>query len=187
VKKNRIKTAMNWATLTTTFKSFGIFMKNTKIIFGIALVTTLLIADKTNAQKLEYELLYKIDLSLEPGIELGKTPVGTRVIYTVKGGTFEGPKLKGKVRPAGGDWVLRLDSVTTKLDVRLVLETEDGQLISNVYTGFVHKNTDGTTYWRITPLFETSSKKYAWLNYLIAVGVGKFREGGVSYEVYSIK
>ena len=162
-------------------------MKNVKIISRIALVMALLMANAANAQKLEYEFLYKIDLSLEPGIELGKTPVGTRVIYTVKGGTFEGPKIKGKVRPVGGDWVLRLDSVTTKLDVRLLLETEDGQLISNTYTGFVHNNPDGSTYWRITPLFETRSKKYAWLNYLIAVGVGKFGEHGPSYEVYAIK
>ncbi len=162
-------------------------MKNVKIISRVALVMALLMANAANAQKLEYEFLYKIDLSLEPGIELGKTPVGTRVIYTVKGGTFEGPKIKGKVRPVGGDWVLRLDSVTTKLDVRLLLETEDGQLISNTYTGFVHNNPDGSTYWRIIPLFETSSKKYAWLNYLIAVGVGKFGEHGPSYEVYAIK
>jgi Protein of unknown function (DUF3237) len=162
-------------------------MKKAVIVSGIALLTILLLVNTTKAQKLEYELLYKIDLSLEKGIELGKTPIGTRVIYSVKGGTFEGPKLKGKVKPIGGDWVLRLDSLTTKLDVRLLLETDDGQLISSTYTGFVHKNPDGTTYWRITPVFETGSNKYAWLNYLIAVGVGKFREGGVTYEVYAIK
>jgi Protein of unknown function (DUF3237) len=141
------------------------------------LVALLLFANIVNAQKLEHEFLYKIDLLLEKGIELGKTPVGTRVIYPVEGGTFEGPKLKGKVRPVGGDWVLRIDSFTTKLDVRLLLETEDGQLISNTYTGIVHNNPDGTTYWRITPVFETSSKKYAWLNYIVAVGIGKFGEG----------
>jgi hypothetical protein len=162
-------------------------MKNAKIILWIVLVTALLITNITNAQKLEYELLYKIDISVEPGIELGKTPLGTRIIYSVKGGTFEGPKLKGKVRPTGDDWFLRVDSVTSKLDVRLLLETEDGQLISSTYIGFIHNNPDGTTYWRITPLFETSSKKYSWLNYLVAVGVGKGREGGVTYEVYAIK
>ncbi len=162
-------------------------MKQTKIISGIVLVIALLITSDTKAQKLDYEFLYKIDLSLEPGIELGKTPLGKRVIYAVKGGTFEGPKLKGKVRPIGGDWVLRLDSVTTKLDVKLVLETDDGQLISNTYTGIVRNNPGGTTYWRITPIFETSSKKYEWLNYLVAVGVGRFDAGGVSYEVYAIK
>jgi Protein of unknown function (DUF3237) len=162
-------------------------MKKTTIISAIAFMTMLLIANSMKAQKLEYEFLYKIDLLLEPGIELGKTPVGKRVIYIAKGGTFEGPKIKGKVRPAGGDWVLRLDSATTKLDVKLLLETDDGQLISNTYTGIVRNNSDGTTYWRITPIFETSSKKYEWLNYILAVGVGKFGKSGVSYEVYAIK
>jgi Protein of unknown function (DUF3237) len=162
-------------------------MKKTTTISGIAFMTMLFIANSMNAQKLDYEFLYKIDLLLEPGVELGKTPLGKRVIYIAKGGTFEGPKIKGKVRPAGGDWVLRLDSATTKLDVKLLLETDDGQLISNTYTGIVHNNPDGTTYWRITPIFETSSKKYEWLNYILAVGVGKFGKGGVSYEVYAIK
>jgi hypothetical protein len=162
-------------------------MRNTKIISGIVFATTLLIGNAANAQKLDYEFLYKIDLILEPGVELGKTPIGKRVIYVAKGGTFSGPKLKGKVRPVGGDWVLRLDSITTKLEVKLVLETDDGQLISNTYTGIVRNNPDGTTYWRITPVFETSSKKYEWLNYIVAVGVGKFGAGGVSYEVYAIK
>ena len=162
-------------------------MKKTNIIFGIALVITMLFISTSKAQTLEHEFLYNIKLSLEPGIEIGETPLGKRVIYTIKGGTFEGPKLKGKVRPVGGDWVLRLDSVTTKLDVKLLLETEDGQLISNTYTGIVHNNPDGTTYWRTTPLFETSSAKYEWLNYIIAVGVGRFSENGVSYDVYAIK
>ncbi|MBY0433035.1 MAG: DUF3237 domain-containing protein [Cyclobacteriaceae bacterium] len=162
-------------------------MQKANIIFGIVLLTTSLIANDAKAQKLDTEFLYKIDIVLEPGVELGKTPLGKRVIYTVKGGTFNGPKLKGKVRQAGGDWVLRLDSITTKLDVKLLLETDDGQLISNNYTGIVRNNPDGTTYWRITPTFETSSKKYEWLNYLLAVGVGKFGQGGVSYEVFAIK
>jgi hypothetical protein len=37
------------------------------------------------------------------------------------------------------------------------------------------------------PVFETSSKKYYWLNYLLAVGIGSFSKEGVSYEVFAIK
>lgn len=158
-----------------------------KIFQGIIVIAFLLIANSSKAQKLESEFLYKIDLLLEPGVDLGKTPIGTRVIYTIKGGSFEGPKLKGKLKPVGGDWVLRLDSLTTKLDVRLLLETDDGQLISSTYNGIVHTKSDGSTYWRITPVFETSSKKYAWLNQILAVGIGSFGTGGVSYEVFAIK
>lgn len=158
-----------------------------KLILAASLMAIVLAINPAKAQKLESELLYKIDLLLEPGIDLGQTPLGKRVVYTVRGGTFTGAKLNGKVRPVGGDWVLRLDSVTTKLDVKLLLETDDGQLISSTYTGIVRNHPDGTTYWRITPVFETSSKKYQWLNHLVAVGIGKLIQGGVSYEVYAIK
>jgi hypothetical protein len=153
----------------------------------VSIVIALLMANTANAQKLESDFLYKISLSLDAAIDIGKIPIGKRVIYPIKGGTFEGPKLKGKVRAFGADWVVRLDSITTKLDVRLLLETEDGQLISNTYTGIVYNKPDGTTYWRIMPVFETSSKKYYWLNYLLAVGIGSFSKEGVSYEVFAIK
>jgi Protein of unknown function (DUF3237) len=159
--------------------------KRMTLLLGIAIA--LLMAGTTNAQKLESEFLYKITLTLDAPTDIGKLPIGKRVIYPVKGGTFEGPKIKGKVRAFGADWVLRLDSVTTKLDVKLLLETDDGQVISNTYTGIVYNKPDGTTYWRITPVFETSSKKYDWLNYLLAVGVGSFSKEGVSYEVFAVK
>lgn len=162
-------------------------MKTKKIASLIAIVITSLIANTATAQKLESDFLYKINLTLDTPIDIGKVPIGKRVIYPINGGTFEGPKLKGKVRSFGADWVLRLDSITTKLDVRLLLEREDGQLISNNYSGIVYNNPNGTTYWKITPVFETSSKKYDWLNYLLAVGVGSGSKGGVSYEVFSIK
>lgn len=158
-----------------------------KIYSLIAMVIALFTSGITNAQKLETEFLYKISLTLDAPVDIGKLPIGKRVIYPVTGGTFEGPKIKGKVRAFGADWVLRLDSITTKLDVRLLLETDDGQLISNTYSGIVYNNPNGTTYWRITPVFETVSKKYEWLNYLLAVGVGSVSKGGVSYEVFTIK
>jgi sporulation-control protein spo0M len=128
-----------------------------KIIPGIMLTFLLFIATTANAQKLESEFPYKIDLTLDAPFDIGKVPIGKRVIYPVTGGTFEGPKVKGKVKAFGADWVLRLDSITTKLDVRLILETDDGQIISNTYSGIENNNPNGTTYWRITPVFETSS------------------------------
>ncbi len=160
-------------------------MKN--IVTSIALVVALFFSNKSNAQKLESEFLYKITLVLDKPIETGKTPFGTRIAYPILGGTFEGPKMKGKVKAVGEDWLLKVDDATNKLDVRLVLEAEDGQLIACSYSGIVHTNEDKTTYWRITPTFQTSSKKYEWLNYVLAVGKGSFQDGSVSYEVFLIK
>jgi hypothetical protein len=162
-------------------------MKKSRTLPLKIIAIVLMMTNTVQAQKLESEFLYKINLTLDAPIDIGKIPIGKRVIYPVTGGTFEGPKLKGKVRAFGADWVLRLDSVTTKLDVRLLLETDDGQFISNTYTGIVYNNPNGTTYWRITPVFETTSKEYEWLNNLLSVGVGSFSKGGVSYEVFAIK
>ncbi len=162
-------------------------MQKNKFSCCLILLVSLFVGQSINAQKLEYELLYKIELTVDTAIELGKTPLGSRVIARITGGTFDGPKLKGKVLASGGDWLLRLDSTTVKLDVRILLETEDRELIYNTYTGFIHQNPDKTDYWRIVLIFETSSKKYGWLNYTIAVGVGRDIKGGVAYDVYAIK
>jgi len=152
-----------------------------------ALLIAVLFSAVATAQNLKTEFLYKIDIQLEPSFDIGKTAIGKRVVYPFKGGSFSGPNIKGTVIPMGADWVLRPDSVTTMLDVRLLLETDDKQLIYCTYHGIVRNNSDGSTYWRITPVFETASKKYEWLNFILAVGVGSFNDKGISYEVFAIK
>lgn len=113
---------------------------------GLVLLTLLLFTSNTFAQNLESEFLYKITLVLDKPIDTGKTPFGTRTAYPIKGGSFEGPKMKGKVKAVGEDWLLKVDDATNRPDVRLVLETEDGELIACSYTGIVHIKEDKTSY-----------------------------------------
>jgi hypothetical protein len=42
-------------------------------------------------------------------------------------------------------------------------------------------------YFRISTVFETGSEKLAWLNRLIAIGVGKRTATGVVYDIYAVK
>ena len=42
------------------------------------------------------------------------------------------------------------------------------------------------TTFRITPTFETGLEKYAWLNHLVSVGVGRRTPTGLSYRIYAI-
>ena len=137
--------------------------------------------------ELQYEFLFDLTATLDSPIKIGQTPFGERIIYPVTGGYINGPEIKGKVLANGGDWLTRLDSTTSKLDVRAVAETEDGELIYTYYEGFIHFNPDGSYYFRTNPVFQTSSEKYYWLNYTIAVGVGKLTDTGVTYKVYAIK
>jgi len=47
--------------------------------------------------ELQYEFLFDLTATLDEPIKIGQTPFGERVIYPVTGGSFEGPKIKGKV------------------------------------------------------------------------------------------
>jgi hypothetical protein len=72
---------------------------------------------------LKAELLCEVSVDLEVPQNVGATPHGNRQIYGVKGGTFEGPKLKGEVLPGGGDWALLRPDGALELDVRGTMRT----------------------------------------------------------------
>jgi hypothetical protein len=131
--------------------------------------------------------------------KIGAVPHGTRVTAPIAGGRFEGPRLRGKVVPASGDWtLLRADGVL-ELDLRLTLETDDGALIHMTSFGLRHGPPDviaaigrgekvdpSTYYFRTTPRFETGHAKYAFLNRLLAVASGDRRPEGPVYTIDEI-
>jgi hypothetical protein len=130
---------------------------------------------------------FLMDLILETGGG-GSGSVGNRSIVSVNAGTFEGPKLKGKVLPPGADWPLRIDDTLRILDVRTVLMTDDEQRIYMTYRGIIYTppQGQGERYWRTTPAFETASTKYTWLNHVIAVGVAFTIPQRVCYRIFQI-
>ena len=149
--------------------------------------------------QLKSEFLFQMSAEIERPQTLGDTPAGKRYIAYVRGGTFEGPRLKGRVLAGGGDWVLVRSDRVFQLDVRLTLETDDGALIYTTYRGARHGSRDvmrriaagepvlaDEYYFRTTPYFETGAADYAWLNGIVAVGVGEDRPGGVTYRVHQI-
>jgi Protein of unknown function (DUF3237) len=107
--------------------------------------------------------------------EIGSTPRGTLTIYPVTGGSFEGERLRGKVLAGGGDWVTAHGNGTFTLDLRVTLETDDDSLIHMTFTGV---RDDANHYFRTVPRFETAAPKYAFLNCLLAVGIGEIRPEG---------
>lgn len=111
--------------------------------------------------------------------------IGTRRIVPITGGSFEGPDLKGRVLNVGADWIKARPDGTSDLDVRVTLETEDGELIYMSYEGILSRSDEGL-YWRVVPQFETDSEKYDYLNNIIAVGIGKRVDGKTGYSIYRI-
>ena len=114
--------------------------------------------------------------------EIGSTADGTLTIFPVIGGSFEGERLRGKV-VAGGDWVRARADGTLTLDLRVTLETDDGGLIHMTFTGV---RDDAHNYFRTVPRFETAAPKYAFLNRLLAVGIGEIRPEGPVHVIEEI-
>lgn len=149
---------------------------------------------------LRSEFLMQLSVELETAQTIGDTPLGSRRIVYVKGGSFSGPRVNGVVLPGGGDWVLVRRDGVSQLDVRLTLRSEDGALIYMTYRGIsdiapevrqrILKGEDvrpSEYYFRTSPMFETASEKHLWLNRLIAVGVGRRTPTSVVYDVFAIK
>jgi hypothetical protein len=131
----------------------------------------------------------KSELLMDIELDVG-TPhnLGTRLIVPVTGGTFSGPKLKGKALSNGGDWISVRPDGASELSVRVTLQTDDDQLIYMTYGGVLYgppANKAGM-YWRTTPRFETGSAKYEWLNRVVAVGVGRQVPKKAAYRVFHI-
>jgi len=109
--------------------------------------------------------------------------IGGLSIFPVTGGSFEGERLRGKVLAGGGDWVTTKPDGTFELDLRATLETDDGALIHLTFTGV---RDDEHHYLRTLPRFETAAPRYAFLNRLLAVGVGDIGPDGPVHVIEEI-
>jgi hypothetical protein len=143
-------------------------------------------------------LLMMLQVFVAPPQKLGAVPHGTRIIAPITSGTFEGPRLRGKVL-GGGDWTISRSDAVLELDLRITLETDDGALIGMSSFGLRHGPAEvlaalarGETvdpskyYFRTAPRFETSAPKYAFLNHLIAVASGNRLPTGPIYTINEI-
>jgi hypothetical protein len=130
---------------------------------------------------------------------IGPTPEGLRVNVYVTSGEVFGPKLRGRFRPVGGDWLLIRPDGIGVLDVRATMELDDGALVYTTYGGVAELGPDGYAQFmqgkppasadlRIVPRYHTSHADYIWLNRLQCVGIGvvDIEHLRVSYDIYAI-
>jgi hypothetical protein len=148
---------------------------------------------------LTLEPLFDAAIDLAPPENIGATPFGNRIVFVVTGGTFEGPRMRGRYR-SGGDWFLSLPNGAGELDVRATLETDDGALIYMAYRGVLDvpagvmaramrgEHVDENEYYfRTAPRFEAGDERYAWLNKTVCVATGWFGPNKVGYRVFAVK
>lgn len=143
--------------------------------------------------------LFVLEVETKPQI-VGDVPMGYfRRTGMIVSGRFFGPKLQGKLLPGGGDWLIKRKDGVIHLDVRAVLETDDGHGIYMTYTGRLKgspaidaRMAKGETiaaeelYFRTLVQFEAAAESLLWMNDIVAVGVGSRRPNGPVYSIYEI-
>ncbi len=155
-------------------------IKRHAIILGFLLLGQVSVAaGQAPASDLQSEFLMELLLDVDPQLDAGHTSIAP-----VTGGSFSGARLQGTVHAGGADWITQV-SGHSSLDVRITLETNDGAIIYMTYKGVVARS-DAGLYWRVTPVFNTASERYDWLNHAVFVGKSKQVEGKVAYDIFEI-
>lgn len=126
--------------------------------------------------------LLTLDVEVELLRSLADPAFGERVIFGVRGGHFDGPQLRGQVLRWGGDSVTR-GADATLLDVRLLLETDDGVPLQLRYQGRASQH-NGQPRIEISGCFDAPAGAYGWLNDILVFGLGAQTASGVRYQLF---
>jgi len=150
---------------------------------------------QTTSLKAEYVMT--IYLELKEGFA-----TGIHRVVDIPGGWVDGPRIKGKIIPPSGDWFTPLASGAGRIGVRLIVQTDDNQIIYFFYNGIQQcsKESDDRLsrgellktddcYFIVAPTFETTSDRYSWLNAVQAVGkMTELQRGNhIKYDFFVIK
>lgn len=143
--------------------------------------------------------LFHLQAEVAPPQAAENGPYGDRRYMPVTGGRFEGERLRGKILPGGADCQLIRPDNVAELDVRVMLETDDGARILMKGLGLRHAPEEvmrkimaneavspDSYYFREAFFFEAPAGAYDWLNRMIAVGGGERTPEGVGIDVYEI-
>jgi hypothetical protein len=137
----------------------------------------------------------RVEARLQAALALG---LGERRLAVVDGGSYEGPRLKGRVTAGGIDWLLARPDAVREIDARVILREEDGQVIAMRYSGYrtaqpevlarasAGESVDpGAFIYRTAHFFEASGR-CAWLNDVVGMGLGARCAEGLVYRVYQL-
>lgn len=119
---------------------------------------------------------------------LRSTPSGTHQIFEVVTAEFEGERVRARATgSANADWLRIGPDGTGTLDVRALMQTDDGALIFVHYSGRTDASGAGQAPVYAAPLFDTGDDRYRWLNRVQAIAKGWFDGTTLAYDVYEVR
>mmetsp|Transcript_7124 Transcript_7124/g.10211 ORF Transcript_7124/g.10211 Transcript_7124/m.10211 type:complete len:319 (-) Transcript_7124:95-1051(-) len=132
--------------------------------------------------------VYTNKFSLDAPVLVMKGPIGSRYIYPIIEGTYEGgsdyPNCEGTVHGPSADWALgHVDGSGVTLDVRLICRTPSGATSYATAVGKSARDAKDPTMSVVSTaaVFEAADEDTKWMNNKILVGCGK--KWGSSIEV----
>ena len=116
------------------------------------------------------EHVYDAIVDIGPRRELGPSPLGQRFMIDILGGSFEGPRLKGRVLPGGADRQLLRGDGVKELDAVYEMQTDDGAVITVRNRVLIEDAAPDGRYARSVVRLTAPEGPYAWLNRRVFVG-----------------
>lgn len=141
-----------------------------------------------------------IHAELADSLEFGLTPMGTRRVINILGGTVSGERVNGRILPGGADWqVIRSDAIAD-ISARYTIETASGALVLVNSDGVRHGPPDviarlargeavdpALYYFRTAMRFEAPvDSDVAWLNGIIGVATGRREKNAVLLDIHAV-
>ncbi|WP_380173663.1 DUF3237 domain-containing protein [Kineococcus sp. DHX-1] len=141
---------------------------------------------------------FEARVACDPPLRIGRGEREEVWFTPITGGTVEGPRLRGKVLPHGGDWsVSRANG--TELDARYLLQADDGAVIDIRNRGFwvstpeVEARADAGEpveetefYYRTSAQFQTDAPQHEWLTRTVVVGLARPEPGFVCIRFHEL-
>ncbi|MCM3879875.1 MAG: DUF3237 domain-containing protein [Vicinamibacterales bacterium] len=143
---------------------------------------------------------FEVRVTVATPLVVGEASHGLRRVVAITGGTFEGPRIRGRVVPGGADWqFVRPDGVLS-VEAMYTLEASEGALIMVTNRGMRHgppevieKLSRGEAvdpsqyYFRTVADFEVArDSKHAWLNRAMFIGVAERSAGAAIIRFHEV-
>jgi hypothetical protein len=115
-------------------------------------------------------LTWEAVVEIGPMVALGQSPLGLRRMIPITGGTFEGPRIRGKVLPGGADRQLVRPDGVTLLNALYEVQAEDGAVITVLNRVTLDPAAAPAPYNRSVIELTAPEGPHGWLNRAIFVG-----------------
>lgn len=145
------------------------------------------------------EPAFDLVVELTPPHELGLSPIGTRRIIPIVGGSAAGPLLNGRILDVGADWQTVSADGIANLDARYAVETAEGAVIEIESRGIRHASAEVAAriaagevvptseyYMRSAIRLTSGHPDYAWVNRALFLATGGKVGSTVKLSVFRV-